>query len=342
MANLPKTVEHCQTWYNNPTFNPITGKKIKVNGSMYLAIKKECDKIFENENLSNVHFPSIDDPKFKNKLESLAEFKVFKIPKYKTLNSLEDFEKQVNIECPKDIFNKALYQHFITEYMAKTTPYNSVLLYHSVGLGKTCSAVSIAEGFLRPQSAKDTFEIFVILPASLKTNFKDTIYNDSKQLNQCTNDLYYKLSKNNKDDIKNIIKKRYKIFSYENFAKYINTHKDLVIENKMIIVDEVHNIRRNVKKEKEIYEALTSILQNGKNNKLVLMSATPMYNTVEEIIGIFRLILINEKKDTTALDKLKLFDTNNKLYREDEILTLLSSQYVSYISSVICRIIKIN
>ena len=343
MANLPKTVEECNNWYKNPTLNPITGRKISEDGGVYKKIKKVCDVILENVNLSknkkttddvNKHYPSIDDPEFKNKLESLAEFNVFKIPEYKKLDSFEDFEKQVEIECPKDIFNKALYQHFITEYMAKTTPYNSVLLYHSVGLGKTCSAVSIAEGFLRPQSAKDTFEIYVILPASLKTNFKDTIYNDSKQLNQCTNDLYYKLSRNNKDEIKNIIKKRYKIFSYENFAKYINANKDLVIENKMIIVDEVHNIRRNVKKEKEIYEALTSVLQNGKNNKLVLMSATPMYNTVEEIIGIFRLILTNEKKNTLALDNLKLFDNNNKLLKNaEQILTLLSSQYVSYISS---------
>ena len=37
------------------------------------------------------------------------------------------------------------HQMFIKNYLSFQTPYNSLLLYHQLGTGKTCSAIGVAE-----------------------------------------------------------------------------------------------------------------------------------------------------------------------------------------------------
>ena len=57
------------------------------------------------------------------------------------------------------------HQKVVRDYLNLYTPYRGVLLYHGLGAGKTASSIAIAEGF------KTDKRIFVLLPASLKTNF---------------------------------------------------------------------------------------------------------------------------------------------------------------------------
>jgi hypothetical protein len=45
------------------------------------------------------------------------------------------------------------------------TPYRGLLLYHGLGAGKTCSAISVAESLMTNK------KVYVLLPASLKSNF---------------------------------------------------------------------------------------------------------------------------------------------------------------------------
>ena len=37
------------------------------------------------------------------------------------------------------------HQKFVRNFLSFQTPYNSLLLYHGLGTGKTCSAISVAE-----------------------------------------------------------------------------------------------------------------------------------------------------------------------------------------------------
>ena len=39
-------------------------------------------------------------------------------------------------------------QKFIKTFLSPNTPYNGCLLFHGVGVGKTCSSISVAEGFI--------------------------------------------------------------------------------------------------------------------------------------------------------------------------------------------------
>ena len=234
--------------------------------------------------------------------------------------------------------------------MSHKTPYRSILLYYGVGVGKTCSAITIAELML---SAKlmNSYEptIWVIMPQSLKGNFKSQIFDmDFKNFkdltNQCTGNNYIKLLNidetlfNNKTELnkkfKETLNKRYKLFTYDSFSKYISKeYKDNIVDNKIIIIDEAHNIRSTNNKDKDSYIKIKEVLLKGKNNRLILLSATPMYNEPRDILDLFNLMLINDKR-LDFLNKYKKIFNNTNLKIDDDVKELikkLSSNYISYL-----------
>lgn len=311
---------------------------------------RESHEIESQNSKLKLHYPNVNDPKFAQKITALKEFNIHSVPKYDDIESIEDFNKISDQLCNK--FEKSYYQHFISQYISNRTPYRSILLYHSVGVGKTCSAITLAESFLIPHNMYDEPKIWVILPYALKNNFRDQIFNiDSLPYdllsNQCTGDTYIKLMNitheayDNKEKLKNNIKKfintRYRIFTYDAFAKFIETdYKDNIVKDKVIIIDEVHNIRSTDKDDKIVYTVLKDILAKGINNRLVLLSATPMYNEPTDILDLLYLLLINDKR-TDIIDKYyDVFENQNTKF-DDKILDLiksLSSVYISYLKGI--------
>ena len=69
--------------------------------------------------------------------------------------------KQSKKNARFDLFN---HQKIIRDYMSNISPYRGLLLYHGLGVGKTCGSIAIAEGF---RSDKN---IVVLLNKSLKQN----------------------------------------------------------------------------------------------------------------------------------------------------------------------------
>ena len=57
------------------------------------------------------------------------------------------------------------HQKLVRDYLQKDSPYRGILLYHGLGVGKTCASIAIAEGF------RGDRKIAVILNKSLKQNF---------------------------------------------------------------------------------------------------------------------------------------------------------------------------
>ena len=58
-----------------------------------------------------------------------------------------------------------------------------------------------------------------------------------------------------------------------------------IFNNRMIIIDEIHNIRMTEEnKNKLVANKLSFLVDNVKHMRLLLLSATPMYNTYKEII----------------------------------------------------------
>ena len=62
----------------------------------------------------------------------------------------EEYKKENIIKISKNICNNKdfeldSHQLFIKNFLSMNTPYNGLLLYHGVGTGKTCSAITVSE-----------------------------------------------------------------------------------------------------------------------------------------------------------------------------------------------------
>jgi hypothetical protein len=305
-----------------------------------------------------LYYPDLDDPEFTTKISNNKEFSIHKIPDFPVIENVKDFDAISNKLCGK--FDKMLYQHFVSQYISYRTPYKSLLLYHGVGVGKTCSAVTIAEALLSSQTTSEPM-IWVIMPQSLSINFKNEVFKIDdydtfeKLSNQCTEKNYikllniYKSTYNNdnnngnqeyreklKNELNTILKSRYEIFTYDRFAKYIkDNYNNTNVTNKVIIIDEAHNIRSTNKKEKGTYTALIKCLKEGVNNRLILLSATPMYNEPRDILELLKLLIINDKRDNIINDNKKFFNNNKNFDIKDinivNLIKKLSNTYISYL-----------
>ena len=69
-----------------------------------------------------------------------------------------------------------LHQRIAREYLNVYTPYRGLLLYYGLGTGKSATAVAIAEGL------KSTRRIYLMIPASLETNFINEIMKFGDQI----------------------------------------------------------------------------------------------------------------------------------------------------------------
>ena len=89
------------------------------------------------------NYPDLEDKEFNRKIFEKKEF---------NLSVQTDQEPVIPVDQLQDElckFSLSSTQQFLSNYINPKTPYNGILLYHGTGVGKTCSSVTIAEGFLR-------------------------------------------------------------------------------------------------------------------------------------------------------------------------------------------------
>jgi superfamily II DNA or RNA helicase len=166
------------------------------------------------------------------------------------------------------------YQLFLKKYMSNDSPYRGVLLYMGTGSGKTCTSIEIAENL------KTERNIVVMLPASLRTNF---IVNG---LLFCGSNEY----KQNPEKIK----EKYTFISYNANNTLAQIKRIGSLDNKVIIIDEVHNLVSKMvsglmgisKQGLEIYNQL----MNAQNAKIIAMSGTPIINDPFEAAVLFNIL----------------------------------------------------
>ena len=80
-------------------------------------------------------------------------------------------EDDDSVSCEKKMgeFSIMTHQKIVRDYLNMYSPYRGLLLYHGLGAGKTCSSISIAEGFLESK------KIIVMTPASLQRNYREEL-----------------------------------------------------------------------------------------------------------------------------------------------------------------------
>lgn len=184
----------------------------------------------------------------------------------------KQFSKYNSCERRKEESGLFLYQRFVRDYLGHTSPYRGLLMYHTLGSGKTASAVTIAENL------KDTRNILVLLPASLKPNFIEGIKQFGNPMYQTNEKLLYN---------------KYSFVSYNSSNVIQQLDKIGSLDNKVIIIEEAHNLcslivnaMRMKKQGYEIYKRLLS----SKNTKIVALTGTPVINTPFELAILFNML----------------------------------------------------
>ena len=224
----------------------------------------------------------------------------------------------------------------------------------------TCAGVTVAEG-LKETVEKYNKKIYVIANQMLLGNFRRTLYNidDEKRSKfpgsmQCTKTTYY-IPKKKKEspeerklrekEIREMQKKYYTYMGYIMFVNFVEKEvigKGLDVgeyfSNSVFIIDEAHNlIARSGSKNKgddetrKTRETLHNIFKVSKNTKLVLMSATPITNEINDIIVLVNLLRANDNKKIYQPTDLST-DGNSQLTAENLNINKFNQYIKGYIS----------
>jgi len=328
-------------------------------------IRKYIEDIFDKNEIDIFQYPELFDKEFAKKIYEKKEFYINKMPIGMVLQESSNKPRQ-----------RTSIQKFVKNYISEYTPYNGILLWHGVGVGKTCAGISIAENFRSYVQASNQ-KLLVLTPSdTLVQTWKDEIFNIEKEemkrktgqiVNvQCTGDRYLsELKKINSDsfeisrrEVSRLINKYYEIMGYQKLANQINKEllafvKDkkyqqrAVIDyfkqkfsNRVIIMDEVHFTREDGSANDKVARPfLEMIARYAENVKLVLLSATPMYNISSEITWILNLLLWNDKRAPLETDE--LFESNGIKLKEltpsgEKVIDIIrkkSRGYISYLRS---------
>ena len=192
------------------------GKKLTIKQEKKLKQcieKNELNNIEENENYDTV-YPHIGEKKFNNKLASKEEFINTAYP----IRTKENFKDIVNVSnkiCNNTEFELAPHQMFVRNFMSFQTPYNSLLLFHGLGSGKTCSSITVCEemrNYYKQLGMKK--KIMIIAQPNVQTNYKIQLFDKSKlqkinglwNLKSCTGNKFIK--EINPMNMKGLSKKR--------------------------------------------------------------------------------------------------------------------------------------
>ena len=309
-------------------------------------------------------YPNLNDPNFNIKI---AEKKEFNDTKYD--GELKDIKTQAEILSKAD-FELAPHQAFVRNFLSFQTPYNSLLLYHGLGSGKTCSAIGVCEemrDYLKQMGINK--RIIIVASPNVQDNFRLQLFDERKLKNvdglwnirSCTgNKLLKEINPMIMKDIpkekvisqiKTLINASYLFLGYGEFANYIRkiesvkedyrNEKDKqakIMRNlrnefnsRLIVIDEVHNIRISEDNEnKKVAMYLMNLVKAAENMRLLLLSATPMYNSYKEIIWLIDLMNINDKRGSIKIKD--VFDQNGNFKPDgEELLARKATGYVSFV-----------
>jgi len=334
-------------------------------------------------------YPDLDDPRFTEKLMQKQEFAESKQQSIK-----DQMKAGVNPCDPDREFELTPVQRFVSRFLSPQCPYQSALLFHGVGVGKTCAAITIAENYLEMYPRRS---VFIIAPRNIQPGFRRTIFDDEALripeedgvpniAKGCTGNSYLKRTvteyERDKKTVQRLvnesIQSRYTILGYIQFANYIkeilrraprsadpvaNAEAEMKLlrrefSGRLVIIDEAHNLRDSpaeavgddidvaggdvemgeAREGKILTESLLKVLDAAEGMKLVLATATPMYNTYKEIIFLMNLLLRNDKRD----ERIKvlentIFSTNGEFVKRpdgtpvgEQVLGALANSYVSF------------
>ena len=356
----------------------LTKKQTKQNEFLLKKEKMEHDALLSAAPETDTFlYPTLDDPDFNYKISQRQEFADTTYD-----GEIMDIRKQANLLCNLP-FELKPNQLFVRNFLSFQTPYNSLLLYNGLGSGKTCSAIGIAEEMRTyMKQIGFNKKIIIVASPNVQDNFRLQLFDERKlellpngqwNLNTCVGNAL--LNEINPTKLRGLTKERvsfqirtiintYYVFMGDKgeFGNYINkkiyvpdnytpaeraalrtTKIKQYFSNRLIIIDEVHNLRiSEANKNKMTSSLLMEIAKKSNNMRLLLLSATPMYNSYSEIIWLTNLLNANDKRGEIEITDVFNADgtfrepdpTNKRSYVVEGGRELLKRKLTGYISYV--------
>ena len=319
-----------------------------------------------SDGMNDFLYPSLDDPNF---LIKISEKKEFNDTRYDAViaDVKKHSEELSNIE-----YGLLPQQAFVRNFLSFQTPYNSLLLFHGLGSGKTCSAIGVCEEnreYLMQMGINK--KIIIVASPNVQDNFKLQLFDERKlkqvdgiwTISGCiSNKLLKEVNISNSremtkemivNSVRKLIDTYYEFYGYIQFAneidKYIedkeNVLKDTNVikklqhefSDRLIVIDEVHNIRIDKESSnKNITKNLMLLVSIVNGIRLLLLSATPMFNNYSEIIWLLNLMNSNDKRGIIHVSD--VFNKNGSFKKDKdgneigkELLIRKAIGYVSYV-----------
>ena len=120
-------------------------------------------------------YPNLNDPNF---IIKIAEKKEFSDTKYDgSIYNVKEYADMLS----KMEFELSPHQAFVRNFLSFQTPYNSLLLYHGLGSGKTCSAIGVCEemrDYLKQMGISK--RIIIVASPNVQDNFRLQLFDERK------------------------------------------------------------------------------------------------------------------------------------------------------------------
>jgi len=323
------------------TKDSIALEKLYNDGNTKMFFKKKLEmtekEIKDAKGTLDFLYPSLDDPMFNLKIASRREF-------FDTQYEGKILDIKEAADVCNSQFELAPHQAFVRNFLSFQTPYNGLLLYHGLGSGKTCSAISVAEEMRQYQKQMGlSKKIIIVASPNVQDNFRLQLFDEAKlkeknglwNIRACVGNSFLKeinpmnirgMPKEKViSQINRIIRESYEFFGYIEFANYVRRIKSdvkpitgaesddkvaerkrrklrSVFDDRLIIIDEAHEIRiSNDNKDKRVAMELRDVVKSTDNLRLLLLTATPMFNSYKEVIWLINLLLLNDKREQISL-----------------------------------------
>ena len=246
-------------------------------------------------------------------------------------------------------------QNFVQKFLTPQSPYKGMFLFHSVGSGKTCTAISTATNTFDREGYKILWVTRHTLKEDIWKNMFDDVCNIIIQERLKNGEI---LPSTKAKRMEFLGKNWLQPISYKQFTNLIKGknkyYKQMVglngsedpFRKTLIIIDEIHKIYSSSLSvlEKPNPEVLQNMIQNsykisGKDSlKLLLMTATPITDDHMSLVKILNLLLENIERFPEDFENFKtMFCNENGLFTENG-----SNEFINRITGLVSYIDRTN
>ena len=372
-------------WMNPINFLKLYGDKIIENLNYYKKVNAITDKnfadalkfIYEYKNTLIVKKPKFEPVPPKTKMTNFELYKYVEkhyapykwehvdivnkcvaaapVPEADDADADAVPAKAANAAKAYNIVSFSHTQNFVQKFLTPQSPYKGLLLFHSVGSGKTCTAIATATNTFDREGYKILWVTRHTLKEDIWKNMFDNICNVIIQERLNNGEI---LPTTRAKRMEFLGKNWLQPISYKQFTNLIKGknkyYKEMVDLNgkedpfrkTLIIIDEIHKIYSSSLSalEKPNPEVLQTMVQNsykvsGNDSlKLLLMTATPITDDHMSCVKILNLLLENYERFPEEFERFKtMFCNENGLFTEAG-----SQEFMNRITGLVSYIDRAN